>query len=43
MIYNDVTELIGDTPLVRIDPSVHGLKNFEIYSKLESKSLESLV
>ena len=35
MIYNDVTELIGDTPLVRIDPSVHGLKNFEIYSKLE--------
>jgi cysteine synthase B len=35
MIYNNITELIGNTPLVKINPSVHGLKNFEIYSKLE--------
>lgn len=35
MIYNNITELIGNTPLLKIDPSVHGLKNFEIYSKLE--------
>ena len=35
MIYNHVTELIGNTPLLKIDPQVHGLKNFEIYAKLE--------
>jgi len=35
MIYNDVSELIGNTPLVRIDPRVHGLKNVHLYAKLE--------
>lgn len=35
MLYNHMTELIGNTPLFKIDPKVHGLKNFEIYAKLE--------
>jgi cysteine synthase/rhodanese-related sulfurtransferase len=35
MLYNHITELIGNTPLLKIDPKVHGLKNFEIYAKLE--------
>ena len=35
MIYNHITDLIGNTPLLKIDPKVHGLKNFEIYAKLE--------
>lgn len=35
MLYNHITELIGNTPLLKIDQKVHGLKNFEIYAKLE--------
>ena len=35
MIYNHITDLIGNTPLLKIDPKVHGLNNFEIYAKLE--------
>lgn len=35
MIYNNVFELVGNTPLLRIDPEVHGLKNFNLYAKLE--------
>jgi len=35
MLYNHITELIGNTPLLKIDPKIHGLKNFEIYAKLE--------
>jgi len=35
MLYNHITKLIGNTPLLKIDPKVHGLKNFEIYAKLE--------
>jgi cysteine synthase B len=35
MLYNHVTELIGNTPLLKINPKLHGLKNFEIYAKLE--------
>ncbi len=35
MIYNHVTELIGNTPLLKIDPKVHKLQNFELYAKLE--------
>jgi S-sulfo-L-cysteine synthase (O-acetyl-L-serine-dependent) len=35
MLYNHITELIGNTPLLRIDPKVHGLKNIELYAKLE--------
>jgi cysteine synthase len=35
MIYNSITDLIGNTPILKINPEVHGLKNFEIYTKLE--------
>ncbi len=35
MIYNHITELIGDTPLLKIDPKVHGLKYIDVYAKLE--------
>ena len=35
MIYNNITELIGNTPLLKIDQSVHKLNDFEIYAKLE--------
>ncbi|MET8649259.1 pyridoxal-phosphate dependent enzyme [Nocardia aurea] len=36
MRYDHITELIGDTPLLRLDPRVHGLENVELYAKLES-------
>ncbi|BCL83829.1 Trp-synth-beta_II and RHOD domain-containing protein [Ktedonobacteria bacterium brp13] len=36
MLYNHITELIGNTPLLRIDPAVHQLPNVEIYAKLET-------
>ncbi len=35
MIYNHITELIGNTPLLKLDPSVHGLKNIDVFAKLE--------
>jgi len=35
MIYQDITEAIGDTPLVRLDPDVTGLDDVEVYVKLE--------
>jgi cysteine synthase B len=35
MRYDDITEAIGNTPLVRIDPSVHGLRHIDLYAKLE--------
>ncbi|MGC0314950.1 pyridoxal-phosphate dependent enzyme [Kitasatospora acidiphila] len=35
MRYDSITEVIGDTPLVRIDPAVHGLRNIDLYAKLE--------
>jgi cysteine synthase/rhodanese-related sulfurtransferase len=35
MRYEHVTDLIGDTPLVRIDPAVHGLVNIDLYAKME--------
>ncbi|MCC9310587.1 pyridoxal-phosphate dependent enzyme [Kitasatospora sp. RB6PN24] len=35
MRYESITEAIGDTPLVRISPLVHGLKNIDLYAKLE--------
>ncbi|ONM49739.1 pyridoxal-phosphate dependent enzyme [Nocardia donostiensis] len=38
MRYNHVTELIGNTPLLRLDPSVHGLAGVELYAKLESQN-----
>lgn len=33
--YDSITEAIGNTPLVRIDPSVHGLRRIDLYAKLE--------
>jgi S-sulfo-L-cysteine synthase (O-acetyl-L-serine-dependent) len=35
MIYNHITDLIGNTPLLKIDPNVHKLKNIDLYAKLE--------
>ncbi|MEV6067545.1 pyridoxal-phosphate dependent enzyme [Nocardia sp. NPDC052001] len=35
MRYDHITELIGNTPLLRLDPVVHGLGNVELYAKLE--------
>lgn len=35
MRYDNITDAIGDTPLVRIDPAVHGLRNIDLYAKLE--------
>ncbi len=35
MIINHITELIGNTPLLRIDPAIHGLDNVILYAKLE--------
>ncbi|MRH92248.1 pyridoxal-phosphate dependent enzyme [Nocardia sp. SYP-A9097] len=35
MRYDHITELIGNTPLLRLDPAVHGLENIELYAKLE--------
>ncbi|MFC7528617.1 pyridoxal-phosphate dependent enzyme [Actinoplanes sp. GCM10030250] len=35
MRFDDITEAIGNTPLVRIDPAVHGLRNIDLYAKLE--------
>ncbi|QIS04037.1 pyridoxal-phosphate dependent enzyme [Nocardia brasiliensis] len=36
MRYDHITELIGNTPLLRLDPAVHGLPQVELYAKLES-------
>jgi len=35
MRYDDITDAIGNTPLVRIDPDVHGLRTIDLYAKLE--------
>ncbi|MDX3387655.1 pyridoxal-phosphate dependent enzyme [Streptomyces niveiscabiei] len=35
MRYESITEAIGNTPLVRIDPAVHGLTHIDLYAKLE--------
>lgn len=35
MIVRQMTELIGNTPLLEIDPEIHGLKNINLYAKLE--------
>lgn len=37
-IYHHITELIGNTPLLRLDPGVHGLPGVELYAKLESQN-----
>ncbi|RDI55556.1 pyridoxal-phosphate dependent enzyme [Nocardia mexicana] len=36
MAYDHITDLIGNTPLLRLDPAVHGLANVQLYAKLES-------
>ncbi len=35
MLVKHISELIGNTPLLEIDPAVHGLKNIDLYAKLE--------
>ncbi|ORT60509.1 pyridoxal-phosphate dependent enzyme [Streptomyces sp. CB03238] len=35
MRYDSITDAIGNTPLVRIDPDVHGLRSIDLYAKLE--------
>lgn len=35
MRYDSITDAIGGTPLVRIDASVHGLRNIDLYAKME--------
>lgn len=35
MILEDITEAIGHTPLLRINPEVTGLRNIDLYAKLE--------
>lgn len=35
MIYEHVSELIGNTPLLRVPQSVHGLHNIDLFAKLE--------
>ncbi len=35
MLYSDITELIGNTPLLRLDPGKHGIDGAELYAKLE--------
>jgi cysteine synthase/rhodanese-related sulfurtransferase len=35
MIVRNITELIGKTPMLEIDPAIHGLKNINLYAKLE--------
>lgn len=35
MIYERITDLIGNTPLLKISPEVHGLNNIDLYAKLE--------
>ncbi|WP_436532026.1 pyridoxal-phosphate dependent enzyme [Actinoplanes sp. HUAS TT8] len=36
MLYQHISELIGGTPLLRLDPAGHGLDGVELYAKLES-------
>ena len=35
MRYDAITDAIGNTPLVRIDPAVHGLRHIDLYAKME--------
>ncbi|GAA3747877.1 pyridoxal-phosphate dependent enzyme [Streptomyces sp. NEAU-PBA10] len=38
MRFDSIIETIGDTPLVRIAPHVHGIANVDLYAKLESSN-----
>jgi cysteine synthase B len=35
MLYRNITEVIGNTPMLELDSRVHGLKNIRLYAKLE--------
>lgn len=35
MIFESITDMIGNTPLLKIPPSVHGLANIDLYAKME--------
>lgn len=35
MIYDSVIDMIGNTPLLKLPAHVHGLKNIDVYAKLE--------
>ena len=35
MRYDAITDAIGNTPLVRIDPAVHSLRHIDLYAKME--------
>lgn len=35
MIIEQMTDLIGNTPLLKLDPAVTGLKNIDLYAKME--------
>jgi cysteine synthase/rhodanese-related sulfurtransferase len=35
VLYDHITELIGNTPLLRLDPARHGIEGVELYAKLE--------
>lgn len=35
MKYENITDLIGNTPLLKIPAHVHGLKNIDLYAKME--------
>ena len=35
MIVDKMTDLIGNTPMLKIDSAVTGLKNIDLYAKLE--------
>lgn len=35
MIVKQITDLIGNTPLLEISPEIHGLRNINLYAKLE--------
>lgn len=37
-LYSHITELIGNTPLLRLDPAVHGLPGVQLFAKLESQN-----
>ena len=36
MLITNITQAIGRTPLLEIDPAVHGLKNVRLFAKLEN-------
>ena len=35
MIYHEIEELIGNTPIVKVSQKSHGFKNIDVYAKLE--------